>query len=35
MGWKILSPLSHNPKNEAKLKLFGFDPLKGKDFYDY
>jgi hypothetical protein len=34
-GWRILSPLSHNKKNEEKLKLYGFDPLKDKDYYDY
>lgn len=33
--WKKLSPLSHNKENEARLKLFGFEPLHDEAHYDY
>ncbi len=33
--WKILSPLSHSPENEARLRLYGFEPLREKSCYDY
>lgn len=34
-SWKEMSPLSHNPANEARLKLFGLPPLQTKGHYDY
>ncbi len=34
-AWHALSPLSHNPKNEAMLLRHGFNPLQEKGSYDY
>ena len=34
-SWAKMSPLSHNPSNEARLKLYGFETLRERDYYDY
>jgi hypothetical protein len=33
--WKLLSPLSHNPVNEARLQKYGFAAPREASYYDY
>jgi len=34
-AWEKLSPLSHNDDNAQRLSLYGFEPLRKRDHYDY
>lgn len=35
LGWEILSPFSHNPKNKSLVLLHGLPNLLEKNCYDY